>query len=92
MSAEPGLRLLDGRARERGTQLVEARARLRAHGDHLRLRHELVRLGERQLERLVVDRVRLRDRDDPALDPEQAQDREVLVRLRPRALGSVDDQ
>ena len=41
-------------------------------------------------QRLLVDRVDLRDRDDTVLDPEQADDREVLVRLRPGALGRVD--
>ena len=81
-----------GRVRERRAQLVEPGAGLRAHGDDRRARHELARLLERELERLRVDRVRLRHRDDAALDPEQPQDRQVLVRLRPRALGGVDDE
>ena len=83
---------LSPRAGERGAELVEAGAGLRAHGDDRRARHELVRLGERQLERLLVDRVRLRHRDDAALDAEQSQDREMLVRLRPRAFGRVDHE
>ena len=58
----------------------------------LRLGHELPRLLERELERLRVHRVGLRDRDHAGADPEQAQDREVLERLRPRALGAVDHE
>ena len=42
--------------------------------------------------RLLVDGVDLRDRDDAGLDSEQAHDREVLERLRSRALGRVDDE
>ena len=42
---------------ERGAQLVEPGARLRADGDDLGLGHELARLGERELERLLVDGV-----------------------------------
>ena len=53
---------------------------------------ELARLLERELERLGVDRVGLRDRDDAALDAEEPEDREVLVRLRTRALRGVDDE
>ncbi len=83
---------LDGGPRERGAQLVEPVARLRAHRDDLGLGHELVSLVERELERLGVDRVGLRHRDHPALDPEQAEDREVLVRLRPGALARVDHE
>ena len=77
---------------ERGAQLVEAGARARADRDDRRARHELLRLGARELERLVVDEVALRQRDDAALDPEQPQDREMLVRLRPRALVRVDHE
>ena len=51
-----------------------------------------LRLLDCELERLGVDRVRLGDRNDAVLDPEQREDREVLVRLRPRALSSVDDE
>ena len=51
-----------------------------------------MRFRERELERRLVDSIRLRDRDDAALDPEQAQDREVLVRLRARALVGVDHE
>ena len=80
------------RAPERVAQLVEAGARLRAHRDRRRLGDELARLRERQLERLLVDGVRLRHRDDAVLEPEQADDREVLVRLRPRALAGVDHE
>ena len=55
-------------------------------------RNELLRLDARELERLLVDRVGLRQRDDAVLDPEQAQDREVLVRLRARSLAGVDHE
>ena len=72
----------DGNTRQRCAQLVEAGARLRADGDDLRARRKLARFGERQLERLAVDAVGLRHRNDTALDAEQTQDREVLVRLR----------
>ena len=54
--------------------------------------HELLRLCARELERLVVDEIGLRQRDDAALDAEQPQDREVLVRLRPCALARVDHE
>ena len=77
---------------ERRAQLVEPRAGARAHSDDRRARHELLRLGARELERLVVDEIDLRQRDDAALDAEQPQDREVLVRLRPRAFVRVDDE
>ncbi len=52
----------------------------------------LLRFRARELERLLVDDVRLRERDDAALDAEQPEDCEVLVRLRPRALVRVDDE
>ena len=61
-------------------------------GDDRRAGNELLRLGARELERLLVDGVGLRHRDDAALDAEQPQDREVLVRLRPRALVRVDHE
>ena len=80
------------RARERCAQLVEARAGLGADRDDLRLGHELLRFRDGELERLRVDRVGLGHGHDAALDPEQPQDREVLVRLRPRALAGVDHQ
>ena len=41
---------------------------------------------------LVVDSVDLREHNDAALDPEEPQDRKVLVRLGPRALTRVDDE
>ena len=81
-----------GNTRERRPQLVEPHPRLGADGDDLRLRDELARLLDRDLERLLVDQVGLRDRDDARLDAEQPQDREVLERLRPRALGRVDHE
>ena len=46
-----------GNARERSPQLVEARPRLGADGDDLGLGHELARLLDRELERLLVDEV-----------------------------------
>ena len=79
-------------ARERRTQLLEAGSRLRADRDDLGLGHELPRLLDRELERLGVDRVRLRHGDDPALDAEEPEDRQVLVGLRPRPLARVDDE
>ena len=86
------LRTRVGGAGERGAELVEPGAGLGADRDDLRLRDELARLLERELERLRVDGVGLRHRDDAALDPEQAENREVLVRLRARTLGGVDDE
>jgi hypothetical protein len=83
---------LDGCAPERGAQLVEPRARLRAHGDDLRFGDELACLAQRELELLVVDGVGLRDRDDPALDAEQPENRQVLVRLWARAFTCIDDE
>jgi len=78
--------------RERGPELVEAGAAARARRDHDGARYELLRLEPRKLERLLVDDVRLREGDDAVLDPEQAEDREVLVRLRPCALAGVDHE
>ena len=77
---------------QRRPQLVEPGAGARARRDHGSARHELLRLGAGELERLLVDGVGLRDRDDAVLDPEQAEDREVLVRLRPSALAGVDHE
>ena len=81
-----------GGLRERFAELVQPVAGLGAHGDDRRARHQLARLLHRQLERLGVDRVRLRHRHDAVLDPEQPHDREVLVRLRPRPLARVDHE
>ena len=53
---------------------------------------ELARLVDDELERVRIGRVGLRHGDDAVLDPEQAQDRQVLVRLRPCALGRVDHE
>ena len=77
---------------ERLAEHVEPVARDAADRDHRGSGDELARLLERQLERLGVDRVGLRDGDDALLDAEQPQDREVLVRLRPGALGRVDHE
>ena len=78
--------------RERPAKVVEPCAGDAAHRDDRRAGDELACLLERELERLPVDGVRLRDGDDAAVDAEQAQDREVLVGLRARALRRVDDQ
>jgi hypothetical protein len=87
-------RLLDRirRAPDRLAQLVEPCARFRADRYHLGARDELGGLRDRELERLLVDRVRLRHRDDPAPDVKQSQNREVLVCLGTRALAGVDDE
>src|SRR5205823_3256172 len=77
---------LQGDAGEGGPQLVETGSRLRAHRNDLGTRNELSRLVQSELECLRLDRVDLGDRDDSALDSEQPQDGEVLVRLRARAL------
>ena len=79
-------------ARERGRELGEPGAGLRAHCDQLGSWDELPRLLDGELERFSVDRIGLCDRDDAVLDPEQREDRQVLVRLRPRSLGRVDDE
>ena len=73
-------------------QIVEAGAGLGADRDHLGAGHELTRLGERQFQRLGVHGVGLGDRDHAPLDPEQPQDRKVLVRLRPCPLAGVDHE
>ena len=78
--------------RQRGAQLVEAGAGAGARCDDGSAGDELLRLGARELERLLVDGVGLRQRDHAVLDPEQAQDRQVLVRLRPRSLPGVDHE
>ena len=82
----------DGNAGERGPQVVEARARLRRDRHNLGPGHELARLLHRERERLLVDRVRLRHRDDALVDPEQPQHGEMLVCLRARSLLRVDDE
>ncbi len=81
-----------GDLRERRAQLVEPGAGAGAAGHDRRAGDELLGLGARELGELRVDGVGLRQRDDAALDPEQAQDREVLVRLRARALARVDHE
>ena len=81
-----------GDLRERGSQLVEPGPGARARRDHGSAGDELLRLDARELERLLLDGIGLRQRDDPVLDPEQPQDREVLMGLRPRALAGVDDE
>ena len=80
------------RAAERVAKLVEPGAGLRADRDRLGLGNQLARLVERKGEHLLVDGVGLRHRDDAVLDPEQADDREVLERLGTRALAGVDDE
>ena len=86
------LRGLGRHRRERPAKVVEPCAGDAAHRDDRRAGDELACLLERELERLLVDGVRLRDGDDAAVDAEQAQDREVLVGLRARALRRVDDE
>ena len=86
----PGCRI--GDPGKRGAEVVEPGAGLGAHRDDLDPRNELARFLDTDLERLLVDQVCLRHRDDATLDAEQPQDRQVLERLRPRALGCVDDE
>src|SRR6476646_3747428 len=83
---------LNSRACKRGPKLVQPLARLCAHRDDLDCGRELVCLRHCELDGLGVDGVGLRDRDDPVLHPEQAQDRQVLVRLWPRAFRRVDHE
>ena len=89
-----GARVLDGVGDppERGAELVETLARPRAHAHDLDAGDELARFLLGELDRVRVDGIDLRERDDAVLDPEEPQDREVLVRLRPRALAGVDDE
>ena len=86
-----GLDGVGGRC-ERRPQLVQPLPGLRARGDDGRTGHELTCLLDDELERLLVHRVCLRHRDHSALDTEQPEDGEVLVRLRPCALARVDHQ
>ena len=85
-----GVALVDGHACEGRPQVVEALARLRRHRHDLGARDELACLEDRELDALGVDRIDLRDRDDTTFDAQEAQHREVLVRLRPCALACVD--
>ena len=78
--------------RKRREQLVEARACAGARRDDGSTGDELLRLDARELERLLVDEVGLGQRHDPAFDPEQAQDREVLMRLGSRPLAGIDHE
>ncbi len=81
-----------GRVCERGAKLVEPLAGAGARRHHRRARDELPSLEERQLARLIVDAVDLGDGDDAVLDAEQAQDGQVLARLRTGALRGVDHE
>ena len=87
-----GARTLGRDRRERCAQLVETCPGARAHRHNGCAGHELLRLGARELERLLVHEIGLRECDDAAVDPEQPQDREVLVRLRARAFVRVDHE
>ena len=87
-----GVRDRVGGTREGGAQLVQAGAGLRADRHHLGAGDQLAGLLERELERLRVDAVRLRHRDDAGVDPQQAQDRQVLVRLQTGPLRRVDHE
>ena len=75
-----------------GPEVVDALAGPRADAHDLGAGHELPRLLLASSTVIRVDGVDLRQRDDAALDAEQPQDREVLVRLRPRALPRVDHE
>ena len=77
---------------ERRPQRIEPFARAGARRHDGRLGDELARLLERELARLVVHRVDLRERDDALLDPEQPDDRQVLVRLGPGSFAGVDGE
>jgi hypothetical protein len=58
-----------GDARECGAKLVETFARARTHAHDLDSGDELDCLGLRELDRLLVDGIDLRQRDDTVLDP-----------------------
>ena len=77
---------------ESRAELVEPLAGLRARDDHLRAGHELPSLLGDELHELRLDRVGLRDRDHPLLDPEQPDDRQMLKSLRAGSLPRVDDE
>ena len=77
---------------ERRSESVQPFARARAGRHDGRVRHELARFEERQLPGLVVHGVHLRDGHDACFHSEQAQDRQVLVRLRARPLAGVDHE
>ena len=85
------LQSLDG-SRERCSQVVDARTRLRAHRHDFRARDETSRLFDGKLEHVRLDRVRFRHGDDPFVDAEEPQHGEMLVRLRPRAFVRVDHE
>ena len=77
---------------QREPQLVDPFASARAHSHDLGAGHELAGLLLREADGLLVHRIDLRERDHAALDLEQAQDREVLARLRARPLAGVDHE
>ena len=81
-----------GSFRQGRSEVVEPGAGACAGRNHRDTWNELPGLDARELERFLVYDVGLRERDDAVLDPEQAEDREVLVRLRPRAFARVDDE
>jgi hypothetical protein len=83
--------LLDafGHLAKRAAQLVQPLPGLRARGDDGCARDELLRLLDHELHEFGVDGICLRHGDDAVLDPEQADDGEVLVGLWPRAFAGI---
>ena len=92
VDVEPGrgvrAHAVGGGAVERCAEIVQPLAGRPADGHHLGAGDEVADVGDP----LRLDGVDLRQRDDAALDAEQAKDLQVLVRLRSRPLAGVDDQ
>ncbi len=85
------------RGDQRRAQLVEPCAGPRRHGDNRRRREK--RSGEKlahlelgDAESVPIDEIRLRERDNPRRDVEQAADVEVFPRLRHHRFVGRDDQ
>ena len=81
-----------GEPAELRAEVVQALARPGADADDCRLGSELARLLLGKIGGRGVDRIDLRQRYHTAVDPEQPEDREVLVRLRACALAGVDHE
>ena len=79
------------------TKFVEALARFRRHGHHRRAlekrpRDQLTHLEPHELQRLGVNQVRLRHRDEPGRHAQQPADVEMLSRLRHHRLVGGDHE
>ena len=82
----------DGGAGQSSAQLVQTRPVFALTATTSEPGTSSARFSECECELVGLDSVGLRHGDNTAIDAEQPEDREVLVRLRPCALARVDDE